>query len=816
MPTKQSLKSEPKVASEPKIAPEQKPSPEPKAAVAEQKAAPEQKKAPPEPKPANERIGTSEFVRNERTGEIYIRGYGFSPKGHVAPTARLSDGSLVPPRRTHIRRSDIAANIPDCPDPDCGFEIVIDGGRAVGETIEVVGTIGGEPMTETVPLLVARARTVSAELRLRDLQINTANHRLSLSGDLIGDAAGFTLSRFQHKGLPIPIKASFSPPVAATEAKPAKLSFKLAAPLVVEIDRRPFQAFVNVGDELELVFSLSKSDYKVVSKLRVEQKNLHEAAGAIHAVRYSTTSRRLDVKGAFLGPFAHGTVKLTLDGVPLPGSARLEADAVSVPAALTRTYDCPFSEWHWCDEVEAPPGEKSVLRAELSDGGKLLGVAEMRLTAKTLEQTEEELEPSYFVSALTPVFADFVAKATPTEDPSVLMVFPGDLFGTFGGGPARVIEIARYLTGMGYSVGLVDRVADPSSDAGLPEWAADIFRFRVGLRREQAPEIIRLALDRMNHEVSAENLRSALQEALGPKPDGIDLISRRMDPSFNAFAAYVASLCKPDFVVANFAWAAPTLSLLPSQVCKILDLHDVQYLRGLSHKAMTGEDEFITSLDGERDCWATADYLLAIQNDDKDFVLQASGRNNVILTSHALPIRPPAKAKKPVVLFVGNRYPPNVKGLEDFIQKSWATIRKAVPKAELHVVGSVSKDFPDVPAGVVVRGIVDDIDACYRAAAVVVNPVTFGSGLNIKSVEALCNAKCFVATPFGVKGIPLSEGEARVVELDAMGEAVAQLLQDASGREAYEEAAHAFAQRELSPERIYRELFNTMELRLYV
>lgn len=762
-----------------------------------------------------DRIGLSEFVRNDILKEIYFRGYAFSSRGPLIPVARLSDGSLIPARRTRIRRPDILSVLPDCPDVDCGFDVVLPWSEGEAGTLEIVGRLDGGEDVIAMPLDARTARVVPAALRLRGLRVDLAAHRVALKGDLAGEIAGLTFARLTLNDLPLTAKMTLAPPSGTGGGAPSKSDFSLAAPLRTRMEGEEFQLFPAVGDTIRAVFTLAKSEYAVEAAVPIEKNSLVEAVGAIHAVRFSKAENRLDVRGAFVGPFTQGAVRVFVDGAIQPRAARLEAAAVIVPADLTEAYDAPFSEWCWCDTLSAPLPEKAVLRAELHDGQRIIGSTQLRLTSQNVALTSEPLAPSYFVSQLQPVFDGYVATAVPQGDPLVLMIFPGDLFATFGGGPARVMEMARYLTEMGYAVGLVDRVADEGAGTDLPQWASGLFRFRAGVRRQEAPEMVRLALDRMSRETSAEALQNVLRASLEPRERGGDLLARRTDPVFNAFASYICSISDPDFVIANFAWAAPVLQALPARVCKLLDLHDVQHLRGLSHQAMTGEDEFLTDLAGEIEAWSKADYLLAIQSEDKDFVLKAQGRNNIVLTGHALPVRRSPSTDAPTVMFIGNRYPPNIKGLRDFILHAWPVVTARFPEAELHVVGSVVSEITAVPRGVVLRGIVEDLAQAYDAAAVVINPVTFGSGLNIKSVEALCHGKCLVTTPFGVKGLPVTPDAAVIVEADAMGGAVADLLGDAQARARVESAAHAFAVRELSPERIFRELFNTMELCLY-
>ena len=51
-------------------------------------------------------------------------------------------------------------------------------------------------------------------------------------------------------------------------------------------------------------------------------------------------------------------------------------------------------------------------------------------------------------------------------------------------------------------------------------------------------------------------------------------------------------------------------------------------------------------------------------------------------------------------------------------------------------------------------GRVDDLSELYRSARVVINPVLAGTGLKIKTVEALSRLRPIVTWPTGVEGLP--------------------------------------------------------------
>ena len=76
-------------------------------------------------------------------------------------------------------------------------------------------------------------------------------------------------------------------------------------------------------------------------------------------------------------------------------------------------------------------------------------------------------------------------------------------------------------------------------------------------------------------------------------------------------------------------------------------------------------------------------------------------------------------------------------------------VRESVPDAELTVVGAVGASVPVAPPGVTVVGRVDDLAPLYRDSRVVINPAVAGTGVKIKTLEALSHLRRVVAWPTG-------------------------------------------------------------------
>lgn len=776
------------------------------------------------PAAVTRKCGTSEVIYNALRGELYIRGYAFSETGAVATVATLETGLVAEPAATRLPRKDLLARFPDCPDPQCGFEFVIRdlAPDALPGSLRIHGARDDEADIAVSLSLNSRTARLPAELRIQAIEFNLLQHRLTVRGEQRGLVERFEFDAVMLAGRPLAkAEAAYGAIVQPREEQdgtgPRRRPFTITAAIATESNGQLFQLFPAIGQPLELSFRAIESRYRIRMQAALMASHLRAVSGVIHGIKTSPENGVVEIRGAFVGAFGMARVQLSVGRKALKRNARLEHEPSLVPSLLPRLLDAPFAEWVWRDELDIEQLTGATIKAELRDASRMIASVGLRVGADTIRKADELLLPAFHVSPLEEWFNAQIAKAVPFDAPLVLMVFPGDVFRTFGGGPTRIIEMARYLTAMGYAVGIVDQAAEQDGAGDIPDTLAEVFRFRIGLNRESLDEFVLLALDHIARESGGEEIRQVLSLA-HERPIGLDdMLSRRTNHRFNALAGFLASIFKPDFVICNFAWTADVFDAVDPAICKILDIHDVQYLRGLTHREITGEDTMLTDLDNEVAAWRKADYVLAIQDEEKDFVIEHSGRNNVVVCTHASPPRTYRRSDDAArtVVFVGNRYTPNTLGIKAFMQRCWPAIRERVPDAVLRVVGNVGVDLDAVPEGVEVTGIVPDLGEVYETAAIVINPVEFGTGLSIKAVEALCYGRCLVTTASGMRGIRVGDATVRQTAAETMHEDVIELLLDPAARHDYEEEALRFAETELSAERVFRELFNTMELRLY-
>ena len=221
----------------------------------------------------------------------------------------------------------------------------------------------------------------------------------------------------------------------------------------------------------------------------------------------------------------------------------------------------------------------------------------------------------------------------------------------------------------------------------------------------------------------------------------------------------------PEVLLAEYVFLTRPFPLFGPQVRKVIDTIDVFSNKLHKVEPFGIEDPFAMAAGEEAALLNRADLLIAIQPEEAADLRRLAPFLPVVSVGvdfdMAEQVPPPATA--PVILLIASGNKINAKGLADFVRFAWPLVRRAVPDAELRVVGAVGDDAEISLPGISLLGRIDDLDTAYAQARVVINPAVAGTGLKIKTVEALCYSRPIVLWPSGVEGIaPQARGMCHV------------------------------------------------------
>lgn len=161
-----------------------------------------------------------------------------------------------------------------------------------------------------------------------------------------------------------------------------------------------------------------------------------------------------------------------------------------------------------------------------------------------------------------------------------------------------------------------------------------------------------------------------------------------------------------------------------------------------------------------------------------------------------------------VCLFVGTAHRPNRVAVEHLL-----SVATEVDRAEFVVVGTVGSflDETETPDNVHLSGYVDDLRPYYAVADVAVNPVTTGSGSNVKLPTYFANGLPVLTTPFGARGLPIATGEHCLVgPIEELPDLVAGALDGEYDLDRIGRRARDLIRRELHWEAVSGDLFERL------
>lgn len=199
---------------------------------------------------------------------------------------------------------------------------------------------------------------------------------------------------------------------------------------------------------------------------------------------------------------------------------------------------------------------------------------------------------------------------------------------------------------------------------------------------------------------------------------------------------------------------------------------------------------------------ARAAEVSLLLNDDEAADLRRETGGDVRVVPPWVPQRPAGEHVwdgRPEYVFMGLlSLPHNHDGLMWFLRYGMPELVSRRPDAKLHIIGrDGSAELLEAARGhgdrVVVHGYVPDLDEALMTRCALVNPLRFGSGVKIKTLDSLARGIPTVATAFGAEGITTSSVPGLRIVADAAeaGRALAELA-DPAVRQAESAGAREF------------------------
>lgn len=257
-----------------------------------------------------------------------------------------------------------------------------------------------------------------------------------------------------------------------------------------------------------------------------------------------------------------------------------------------------------------------------------------------------------------------------------------------------------------------------------------------------------------------------------------------------------------DIVFCSYVFQSKLLEYVPAHVLKVIDTHDKMGGRYdmLRRNGMPVEF-FSCSPEDEGRYLNRADLVVARRREEADYFDGVIGTQKSVVIPHVEPARyltlPFGDVTSVGIVASANRI--NLMLVRDFLRE---VDRRASGQLtfKIHVAGQVADMVAQLSEDdaalfrrdwVVMRGFVKSISDFYQEMDMIVAPVIVGTGINVKTVQAMAYGVPLLTTRFGAKGVPtvhpmhqfegvaeMVDGLLRIVDQPAVLEELAQVSRE--------------------------------------
>lgn len=234
-------------------------------------------------------------------------------------------------------------------------------------------------------------------------------------------------------------------------------------------------------------------------------------------------------------------------------------------------------------------------------------------------------------------------------------------------------------------------------------------------------------------------------------------------PGLGEHIAWLCDYYKIDMIFCSYVFQSRMLEFVPRRVLKVIDTHDRMTGRYAAQKARGIRTEFFScSEEDEGRYLRRADVVVARRQEEADWFNAASGKNNTIVIPHVekpqFLDRPFEKLEAAGLVASANII--NLGLVTDFLTE----LEKQTPNPpfKVRIAGQVKDMVKSLPQAkrqlfdrpwIELLGFVENIRDFYESVELVISPVIYGTGINVKTVQAMSFGMPLLTTACGSKGI---------------------------------------------------------------
>lgn len=343
----------------------------------------------------------------------------------------------------------------------------------------------------------------------------------------------------------------------------------------------------------------------------------------------------------------------------------------------------------------------------------------------------------------------------------ILVITPVPVFPVFGGNRQRIKAICSALMENGFTLDLFYAGFDHPNGDHSTFFNGEMFEYHVPEGEVNGDFKKRIQEIANGLKIKADQFKRRVLYGKGSSDHNQSLFDYKNIAKIELLSQQISGR-KYRAVLLNYATHTHYFDQFDRKTIKILDTHDRLANR---YKIFTDHGEHpagwksLTPAD-EKKAINRADVVWAITESEKDhFINMVEGSYPIVLTiPHLASFRLPGRDEQfssKRVLVVSGKGKINISGINWFLENVWPEVISQVPGAELGVAGSICEKKSELSAAENVHflGRYNQPEEVYAKADICINPMLYGTGLKIKTLEALSFGKRIVSTREGASGL---------------------------------------------------------------
>lgn len=268
----------------------------------------------------------------------------------------------------------------------------------------------------------------------------------------------------------------------------------------------------------------------------------------------------------------------------------------------------------------------------------------------------------------------------------------------------------------------------------------------------------------LNNKMAFEKIIRKLKYIVNKVPLSSYMIDDWYDSSIEEEIKRLSKRIDPHIVIVVYVFFSKILECFPKHIVKIIDTQDIFSDRHQLYEINNQQPLwFSTTEEEENKGLRRADMILAIQSEEARILSKRLENKKVIIVGHTVKLKKPlTRTLHQNILYLASKNPINIQGYQFIKEAVFPILKKQSSKAKLILAGDIC-EVVDSFECCTKLGRVNESQLAYDMADIVLNPVCYGTGLKIKSIEALGYSKPLVTTPSGAAGIESGVDQAYLI-----------------------------------------------------